>query len=1037
MRFLFCLLWGVPCFCCGQLFLQPDGLFHVPDGREALEVHHNYQVAAQFSAKTSQFLLAREAHMCSLYKTPVEENDVFFYTIVKILNREKMGERMALSFLRGPHSYAAKAKMNFYLGLYYFYDKKYDKASKLFSKVELEFLDNDQILVLKFYQAYAFFVARDFTSAFVLFDVVRQIQTGNPLYSDAVYYFGFLQLYLKHNRPQALAEFRRIDQDSFYQNVVPYYIGYLACAVGERDEAVAYIDKALKRSRVLYRSSLLRLSAHLRFDRREYQRCIDLLNMYRKEDGAQLRRGEQYHLGFSYYQLGQMDSAIVYLRKASVGTTDSVFYNAMYNLANIYLQTGDKHNARACLVYCLDDTAHNETHKSVIFTYAKLSLELGHADVAAQTIHKYMKRYPNATDIGEAKDILTMAYVYASNYKEAVKYVESASSAQVKHLKTKIYYARAVELVHDNWPDSALYLFRKISESPYRDRYYYYSFFWSSELLISQKKYKEAVRELEKCLPMPAKYNSDEVGVRKIKYNLANAYFLLYNYRKALGVFTSIAPKINVAPREPMDEDILIKMADCFFLLRMYPRATDYYSATIGYNTSYADYATFQLALLRGIDNVGAKIDGLGLMLQKFPRSPYVYRARFELARAYFLQNDYDGAQRWFLAILADKSDNQYHSTALLNLGLIALNTKRYGDAVAHFKRLHEQFPHSADAEGSLDFLKESYLALDRVQEYVQFVNTHGYQISSHLQDSLFYETIQVRKRENRNKEVEKLSVQYLQNYPYGYYRDKIFYTLAKTYKQRADKDKKYIDKTLSMCDSLLVPGRSHPYREEAARIASELTFEQLADDKRALPYLLLLKDSSGVQNKKLAFQALLIICHRSGDFHAGYGLVQNAYEQKVQFNGVARPYVRYFTARHLLDSAQYQAAIDTFRLVVQENHGQLAAEADYFIAYAYFLQHQWDKAEKSAFVTIKKHSSYEYWVANSYVLLGDIYARKSDAFNAKATYKSVMQNTSIPELAQRAQRGYDSIIRSERAAQQRLDSMRDANALPSALEYK
>ncbi|MDQ6903824.1 MAG: hypothetical protein M3139_12535, partial [Bacteroidota bacterium] len=47
---------------------------------------------------------------------------------------------------------------------------------------------------------------------------------------------------------------------------------------------------------------------------------------------------------------------------------------------------------------------------------------------------------------------------------------------------------------------------------------------------------------------------------------------------------------------------------------------------------------------------------------------------------------------------------------------------------------------------------------------------------------------------------------------------------------------------------------------------------------------------------------------------------------------------------------------------------------------------------------------SYDLWVAKAYILLGDVYLQQKDYFNAKATYQSVANNVTIPELKKEAQ---------------------------------
>jgi TolA-binding protein len=70
--------------------------------------------------------------------------------------------------------------------------------------------------------------------------------------------------------------------------------------------------------------------------------------------------------------------------------------------------------------------------------------------------------------------------------------------------------------------------------------------------------------------------------------------------------------------------------------------------------------------------------------------------------------------------------------------------------------------------------------------------------------------------------------------------------------------------------------------------------------------------------------------------------------------------------------------------------------------------------AEKAAFEVINKSGSYEFWVTKAYILLGDVYFRQKDYFNAKATFQSVVENTLNAELKAEAQRKLDEVTAEE-----------------------
>ncbi|TAG08996.1 MAG: hypothetical protein EAZ41_09880, partial [Sphingobacteriia bacterium] len=78
-------------------------------------------------------------------------------------------------------------------------------------------------------------------------------------------------------------------------------------------------------------------------------------------------------------------------------------------------------------------------------------------------------------------------------------------------------------------------------------------------------------------------------------------------------------------------------------------------------------------------------------------------------------------------------------------------------------------------------------------------------------------------------------------------------------------------------------------------------------------------------------------------------------------------------------------------------------AEVQYRIAELQFQLNKLAEAEKSCFEVIKKFASYDIWVTKSYILVGDIYFKQGDYFNAEATFKSVAENAIVPILKQEA----------------------------------
>jgi len=74
-------------------------------------------------------------------------------------------------------------------------------------------------------------------------------------------------------------------------------------------------------------------------------------------------------------------------------------------------------------------------------------------------------------------------------------------------------------------------------------------------------------------------------------------------------------------------------------------------------------------------------------------------------------------------------------------------------------------------------------------------------------------------------------------------------------------------------------------------------------------------------------------------------------------------------------------------------------------------LQNKYAESEKAGFEVIKKYGSYDYWITKGYILLGDIYFKEKDYFNAEATFKSVTENATNSELKEEASHKLQDVL--------------------------
>jgi lipopolysaccharide biosynthesis regulator YciM len=186
---------------------------------------------------------------------------------------------------------------------------------------------------------------------------------------------------------------------------------------------------------------------------------------------------------------------------------------------------------------------------------------------------------------------------------------------------------------------------------------------------------------------------------------------------------------------------------------------------------------------------------------------------------------------------------------------------------------------------------------------------------------------------------------------------------------------------------------------------AARLNFFDLKDYVKAEKYFGKLKDFASSQENKLeAMRGLLRSQYQLQKWNDAVTNARDLLNQK----GIGtddKVLANLAIAKSHQNAKEYEQAITAYRSVVSLSKSAYGAEARYEIASSFLAQNRLKDAEKAAFEVINKAGSYENWVTKAYILLGDVYFKDQDYFNAKATYQSVVDNAKIEELRQEAER--------------------------------
>ncbi|MES2881195.1 MAG: tetratricopeptide repeat protein, partial [Bacteroidota bacterium] len=846
---------------------------------------------------------------------------------------------------------------------------------------------------------------QQFARAKPLLDAIRQVKS-DPNYIDANYYYGFIA-FRDRNYTDALQSFRIVENEADYEAIVPYYIAQIYYVQGKKDEAIAYAEGKMKQGKTQYYDlELKQLLGHAYFERKEYAKALPLLEDYVTRS-KKVRREDLYELSYAYYQAAQYPKAIEGFKQLS-GKEDSLSQHSMYLLGDSYLKTGQRSNARNAFLFSSVNNSHQLQKEISRFNYAKLSYELGYQDEALKNLRTFINDYPDSKYKDEATELLIGALANTNNYRDALALLESIQfpTTTVKRLLPRILFGRATEMINDERLDEADALLDRALKDPNNAAVLPLVNFWKGELAYRDNRIDDAIRFYHAYLNAGAPALG-EANEKTVKYNLGYTYYRKENYPVAKTYFEPLATNVSLSS-DAVTQDAYIRTADVYYMSRSYAQAKTMYDNVIRYSWPAEDYATFQKAMIAGITNGSEKINLLNTMNRKFPQSSLVGDANMEIANTYLSDERFREAIPFLTTIINATANSSLKPQAHLKLGIAYYNLNNNDGAIAQYKLLLKNYPNSDEADDALDNLKTIYVLQGRPGDYADAARAAGKPISVNTEDSLTFAAAEMQYENGNTAAALEAFNNYLQRFSNGahstdahYYRAEIFGT------------RKNWNEALSSY-SVVAERAPNRFAERAVLQAARINFFELKNNAEAERFYAQLKQITGSQEARLeAMRGLLRSQYQQQKWSEAVTNAKDLIAQKGSSSD-DKALANMAIGKSAQTGGQFDVAIAAFKQVVVVNKAALAAEARYEIARSWFLIDRTADAEKAAFEVINKSGSYDFWVTKAYILLGDVYFKQKDFFNAKATFQSVVENTLNAELKAEAQSKLNKTVEEE-----------------------
>ncbi|HMO32281.1 MAG TPA: tetratricopeptide repeat protein [Lacibacter sp.] len=950
--------------------------------------------------------LEQQVQSPSFANQPIQVEELRFYLLAcRLQQNDERALAPSIEFINYTHNQPRTEQLSFHLGNYYFRKKEFYNALQYYERAGIASLSNEQIALTKFRMGYSFFHLKRFREAKPLLNTIRQLP-NDPHYLDANYYYGFIA-YADREYSDALTCFERVQQHPHYGSIVPFYLASIYYFRGDKDKAISIAETALKKKDVLYQLEMKQLLGHAWFEKQDYVKARLYLEEY-VQRSEKVSREDLYELSYSYYQNKEYNKAIEGFRQLS-GGADSLSQSAMYLLGDAYLKTGQKENARNAFAFCAANSSNQQQREVSLFNYAKLSYELGYQGVAITEVKRFLNDYPRSSYNREARELLVGLLAGTNNFRDALQLIESLEerSDATRRLYPRILYGRAAEYINDQQLSQAEELLDKILKDPNNAPVLPLTHFWKGEIALRNNRLDEAIRYLQLFLQSGSP-GLGEASPREANYNLGYCYLRKENFPLALSYFQKVVSRVTLAA-PPLEQDAWIRQADCYFMQRNYRQSLGMYQQVLDFSWPNADYALYQKAMIGGITSSKTKIDQLGTLQRLYPNSTLLPDAQMEIARTYMSDEKFREAIPYLNNVINHPQPTAFRQEALFQLGVAWYNLNKPDDALAQFKKLLQQYPHSPEAQDALENIRSIYVEQGRPEGYEDFVKSTGKTVSVSEADSLAYAAVEVKISNNDCNGIIQQVNQYLGRFPTGRYTLEAQYFRSECYTQRKD-----WKNALPGYEFVARQGNSR-YAERSALLAARTYYFELQDFANAQPFYEILRNVAVTdENRMEALRGSLRCLYRLKEYKKAADVARELLAAKNAGTD-DKALANLVTGRNHQLNNQYDLAIQSYRAVVNLNKGEWAAEARYEIARCQFDLNSLVNAEKAAFEVINKSGSYDLWVTSAYILLGDIYFKQKDFFNAKATYNSVAENATNPDLRAEAARKLRQVTEEEK----------------------
>ena len=946
-------------------FLVSSSAEERPDGfREALRL-----MDRGFGSRASSILMLKD-----------DVNAKGYDVLIHVLRRTEGYEAPMHRFLEENPHIAVVPQIKYAYALNLFDDGDFKGALEIFDNLDVERLDSDQKTEYLFKKAYACLENHMLTEAVKGFELVQELPM-NDYVAPSRYILGYIN-YETRSFAKALSWFEKSVEDSRFSEMSSYYIMECRFMLGDHAYVAANAEKMLGAVPVDRKANTARLISESLLVLGDADQARKYYDMAMGGGETPETRTEWFYSGSVLYAVKDYEGAI---RSYSHMTerSDSLGQIANYHLGYSYIQTKNKVAALTAFKEAAQVWYSPAIAEDAYFNWAKLAFDINHDP---SVFNDYLKKYPVKEQSDRINNYIAVAALYDRDYATAIEAydrIDELDDGMVLNYM-KANYLRANQLVSSGSYRLAIPCLK--ASAYYSDkssRFNQLSRFWLAESYYRNDQYDDAIGVFENLYNTKALYRQPESYV--IPYCIGYSHYKKGAYGAAMKWFDIYLEDNHdhLYRKEAME-----RRADCYFIQKQYDKAAKAYDLVLKEYFDVNDiYAYYQSALAYGLLNRNSKkIELLSNVMKASPSSEFYPEAMFELGRAYVAAEKDESAFECFNRIVKNVKDYNFVAKAYVEMGSLARNQSQYNEALVYYKKVVEEMAFSDYSDDAMAAIESIYQTKNDPEEYIAYIESIGKGASkteSEKETMIFNSAEQVYLSGNYDKAVTSLKA-YLDKYPAGKNAYKADFYMAESYRS--------LGKLEQACDSYanVIQDGEGSFVELSMLNFSRLSYQLERWEDAFGGYSSLYSAALLDNNKHMAIIGMMrsaFKAHRWSDAVANADRLLASDRADSQSKAEAL----YIKAKSYLASSRRDEAFSIVADLAKDVTTEYGAEAAYMLIVDSYDKGEFEDVENKVYALSDAGTPYVYWLAKSFIILGDSFVEREEYEQAKATFQSLM----------------------------------------------